>query len=482
MKRTIVAGTALALGAVALTGCDDINTIMRPSAPVVLTGAQLPDLVGEAPGDIVAFAHTTLGDTRTWTQIPVQVDERRLVDWGSQPANNTTPGVDGTVYGTAATGRTALQYTDPGTFVGPDTNAAFDADDELVFMLEDAGGRQRPGEESEPPGVVAGSGVRVQLDDTTAPAGDRQAWVYLFVTDGSLDPAAGRDYVDYTFSLTSGAYKTTYRRADGPNPETSTVVTDAYRIEYPDRWYETSWRIDAGTATGVDILDANRNLFAIGNCGRSNATFADAEGAFIANIDGPVRGIRSYVGANSGPLTQRTHLMYRTREDIVTDLRVHSIPAVMDFVDFSAAASGMTYRSSTVPGGVTVDGVPDAVGTARPTWESIQGPQGVVLQAVRQSTDIPNFDAGVQWFYRDLLSPADSQCWGDANAYGQSGAWVTVGVPNTDPRSIPFAIAQTRRHVQFQGPPVYETVAEQAAAFASAIDTPLVVTATVHDP
>ena len=62
------------------------------------------------------------------------------------------------------------------------------------------------------------------------------------------------------------------------------------------------------------------------------------------------------MGANSGPLTQRTHLMYRDREDVITDLRVHSIPGIMDFVDYSAAASGMTYRSSTLPGGATIAG------------------------------------------------------------------------------------------------------------------------------
>ena len=132
----------------------------------------------------------------------------------------------------------------------------------------------------------------------------------------------------------------------------------------------------AAGATGVDILDGHKNQFATSTCRRSNQTFADDEGAFIANIDGPVRAIRSYVGANSGPLTQRTHLMYRDREDVITDLRVHAIPAIMDFIDYSSAASGMTYRSSAVPGGVTIDGSPDTVGTALPTWEAVDGPQG----------------------------------------------------------------------------------------------------------
>ena len=61
---------------------------------------------------------------------------------------------------------------------------------------------------------------------------------------------------------------------------------------------------------------------------------------FVANRVGPVRAIRSWVGANSGPSTQRTVIAYPGREDIVSDLRVHQIPSVMDLWDYSDAAIG----------------------------------------------------------------------------------------------------------------------------------------------
>jgi hypothetical protein len=32
--------------------------------------------------------------------VPIQIDERRLVDFGQVPQNNSAPGVAGTVYGT----------------------------------------------------------------------------------------------------------------------------------------------------------------------------------------------------------------------------------------------------------------------------------------------------------------------------------------------------------------------------------------------
>ena len=291
--------------------CADVNnnTLTRSEEPAVFTGAQLPSLVGVAPDRIVAFKHTRPNNVPTWTQVPVQIDQRKVVDFGQYPGSNATAGVAGTVYGTTPIGVTALQYADPNTFVGADTNPNFDADDELVFMSSDAGGAVLNNEKTEPGGVVHSSGVQVRLTDPIA-AGERGS-VYLFVSDGSLDPAAGQDYVNYDFNLTSGAYKTTYKRAAGPNAETSQVTTANYQLGFDDRWIENRWQISAGGATGTDILDGTKARFGLTTCVRSNLTFADGEGAFIANIDGPVRGIRSYVGANSGPLTERTHVMYR---------------------------------------------------------------------------------------------------------------------------------------------------------------------------
>lgn len=479
-RRAALAAIA-AVSVLGLTACDDVNTVVRPTAPVVLTGQDLPTLVGTAPGRIVAFRHNLVDGQPRWTQIPVQIDQRKVVPFGTQPSSNTTPGVVGTVYGNGSGGPTALQYADPNTFVGADGDPSFDADDELVFMVADAGGKPRSGEETEPAGVVAGSGVAVQVDDPNGD--DDQGWVHLFRTTGGLDPAAGRDYVDYEFRLTSGAYTTTYKRADGPNPETSRATTDTYEIGWSDRWIEDDWRIHAGSATGVDVLDGHKNQFAVDYCGRSNATFADGEGAFVANIDGPVRAIRSYVGANSGPLTQRTHYLYRARTDVVTNLRVHAIPAIMDYLDYSAAAQGMTYRSSALPGGVTIDGVQDAVPTTFPAWEAVDGAQGQVLTASSVATDAPGIVEATVGFYRDQATPTEAQCWGDSSYYGASGSWVQTAIPNTDPRTTPFSTLTSTRVSQFGAPAADASAIPAAAAdWAADLATPLAVTVSPYTP
>ena len=468
-------------GSGGLAASQATSTLSRPDAPVVLTGASLPALVGSDPSRIVAYRHTTVSGVNSWTQIPVQIDQRKIVPFGSQPKNNSSAGTVGSVYGSGSAGPTALQYADAGTWVGADTNPAFDSDDELVVMAADAGGVAPSSAANLPAGVVAGSGVAVRIGEPRA-AGE-SAVVYLFRSNGSLSPSAGRDYVDYRFVLASGAYLTTYRRTSGPNPESSRVVTPTYEIGFTDRWFETSWKVRTGGATGVDFLDGNKNQFGLSTCLRSNATFAAAGGAFVANIDGPVRAIRSYVGANSGPLTQRTHFMYRDREEIVTDLRVHSIAAIMDFLDYGAAASGMSYRSSVVAFGVTVNGVQDSVSTARPTWEAVNGTPGRVYTTARIVATQPGLVAGTVGFYEDRIAPAARECWGDGAYYGASGPWVATGIANTDPRTTPFGTFRLDRVVRFMSPAGDPSaIAGDAADWAADVDTPLTTSVSTYQP
>ncbi|MBN1345805.1 MAG: hypothetical protein JXQ73_24150 [Phycisphaerae bacterium] len=426
MVRATVRSLCIVAAAVALP--PEARALSRDADPVVLAGADVPSLVGQAPSQVVAFQYEG-----GWVQIPVQIDERKIVDFG-------------VVYDDSPIGVTTLAYADANTYCGADPDPTFDADDELVFMAKDAGERPGPGA-GEPSGVVAGSGVEVEVTD---PLDSSIGYVYLFVTDGTLSPDAGQDYVAYTFDLLRGTYIPNYKTSKGPNPEDSEAVSAYYRTHFSDRWIRDELNVYAGGSTGVDILDRHKNLFYVGYCGRSEDTFSNAEGAFFVNKDGPVRALRSYMGANSGPLTQRVHRFYERRQDVTTHLRVHEIPSIMDLYDYSPAAAGMTYYNDLNLGGVTVDGVPDSVATGQITWEMVTGVQGSVLISHEFATDM---SPDTYWsHYSDDSTPSATQCTGDAYEYGLSGAWVNHGIPNTDPRTTPYYSLMHLRVMRYDAP------------------------------
>ena len=385
----------------------------RQADPVVLTGAQVGSLINTPVGDIVAFSWRNGG----WTQVPVQVDERKNVEMNTiygKPANTTNPVM-------------ATVYADPNTFVGAGSGLLTDLD-EVSLMAADTGDAAPS---TNPADVVASSRVRLTVTD---PRDAHQAYAYLFRRASSaLSPDAGKHYVIYTFQLTSGAYKTTYGFGAGPNPETSSVRTSSYTRGFHDRWQDDVLTVNTPGASGVDILDRQKELFAPGNCVRSEDTFDTGEGAFIANISGPVRAIRSFIGANSGPYTERTQIFYAQREDDVTDLRVHSIPGVMNFFDYSNAARGMTYSNSLNTAGVPVDGKPDTLVAGRQQWDKVDGPQGALTHVWSLQTSISPIT--VTNYYEDNDTNPTTQCTGDSVALGSSGIWITSTLPNTDPHN-----------------------------------------------
>ena len=398
-----------ALMASLAVGLAQSNTLDRPSDPVVLTGQDLPTLLSAPPTNIVAFRYQG-----SWEQVPVQVDERRMIDFGR-------------IYNSTPKGVATLVYADSGTYVGADTNALFDADDELVFMAQDAGDRA-PANACFPAGTLTNSPVELTLTD---PLNSGTGYVYLFRGDGSLNPGASRAYVTYQFTLLAGTYPTNYNLVKGPNPENSIFSNAWYRTHFSDRWIRDELNIYAGGSGGLDILDRHKDLFVPGICNRTEDTFSAAEGAFIINKNGPVRAIRSYLGANSGPYTQRDHLFYERRQDIITFLRVHEIPAIADLYDYSTNATGMLYYNSLNTSGVTIDGAPDTVTSGPITWEMATGAQGTLITVGSVLTDITPF--AYTSYYSDDSTPSVTQCTGDPYEYGTSGMFIIQTIPSTDP-------------------------------------------------
>ena len=437
-RRALAVLTTVAIG-VGWVGASSSGAAPSPLGrdrdPVVVSGADVPNLVGVRPAGLVAFRYDG-----GWQQVPVQVDERAPVDLA-------------TIYRQPPNGVVRTVYTDPNTWTGPDPDPSIDADDEIVVMAKDAG-------TIAPVGLPSGTlGKRTRLT-VTDPIGGASGYVYLFSGDGTLRQDAGRPYVSYTFGLLAGSYKTAYDVMRGPNPENSTVDTAAYTRHFADRWVDDVLRDKLGT--GTDILDRHKFSFKPGDCFRTEDKFSGAEGAFVANISGPVRAIRSYMGAVSGPFTQREHVYYERRQDVRTYLRVHDISGAVDFYDYSPAASGMTYRNNNDVAGVTVNGVRDSVTAGPLTWESVTGAQGSVTFVHSTVTNITGITPTS--YYLDTTSPsgkAETQCTGDRFAYASSGPWVNQPIPSTDPVKGSTKVYTGYRTLYYDPPGV--TAAQSAA-------------------
>jgi hypothetical protein len=451
-RRPGLVALALILGVSVLAACNGrggSGLWQRDLEPVVLTGAQVPGLIGLTPGDIVAFRWNA--ELRRWEQVPVQVDQRH-VEYLTKMRN-----------GTGASGPQTLAYSDPAANAGADPVSSLDANDEIAFMATDTGG-PAPKSTAAPNGVIPAAGLRVTVTDPLSTydgvRGSGVGYVYLFLRSSpALTPGAGKDYVDYDFAPVDPT----------GHAESSTVSSDRYSTHFSARWTRDQLRIGAGP----DILDRHRNLFAVGVCQRSEDTFSAGDGGYATNIDGPVRVIRSYLGANSGTYTQREHVFYRSTERVQTFLRVHDIPGIMDFYDLSPAAVGMQYTSSSTPGGVTIDGNIDTTGSAAPTWEAVTGAQGALVSSTTSQTDIAGLT--MQAYYRDDDDTPPVQCTGDADEYGAAGTAITSAIPNTDPALGAFKnLTATRWNVYVpatEAAAVATRVANLATPLTTSVDT-----------
>ncbi len=455
-RRNVIGLAVLVPALLALTACTRFGaTISRPSDPVVLTGSALPKLTGGDPMHLVGFAW----DGSAWHQIPVQVDERDLVNPGQiyhRPTNiwpvlsGTTTPYKALVYTPPAT--LTAGYTSMPTYTPSDSDPTFDTNDELSFLANDTG-KQADGSVAAPAGVNAATREEVKANDPLSTNG--VGYAYLFRSATLTGGSAGTTGVTYTFSLDSGSYPNTYKMGAaslapnntwGFNPEHSTVVTPSYREAFGDRWLNNGLAVTAANASGTAILDRTHFYVTVG-CGRSEDTFDGGannpgEGAFIVNISGPVRAIRSYLGANSYLYTVNTHVFYPDREDLTTDIRGHAgLPGYGSADDYLTNTTGLKYSDPSNTG-VTIDGTPDAFtpityvtgSTPPPVWQMVSGAQGSVVTVRSLDTDITGLN--VATVYQDAKVPSPAQCTGDAAAWGQNGMNLTSpvnNVPVTDP-------------------------------------------------
>jgi hypothetical protein len=517
-----------ALGNTALAQTAQVNAM-----PAVLSGSLFKNtnLVPQKNNnykatDVVGFIYAP-NKTNPWVQVPIQVDERDTINCGK--IYNTATYVDtewsigynSTSRPTSANYSTfkTLQYCDTNTFTGPDRYPAFDADDELAFMERDLGTVTAPAGTAPPVGVDPASGVEAKNMNVIT---GKTMYIYLFnrLPNSGLVPSAHKSYITgYNFSFTRKGvahgladYKKYYDLFTGPNPESSYITTPYYRRGFADRWIDDTLKIDTGTNNaGINLYSNHTSSLQPGSCGRSEYTFSgedtlgrpsaacnplstplpQSEGAFVTNIVGPIRAIRSYMGCNSGPLTQRTNIFYDQLEIVHTYLRIHQINGIMDFYNYNPGAGSMVYNNNnnnpaTQSGwvsnngleGLAIDGVPDAEWKDGPlVWELINSTYGTIFRHITINTNIPVYKPGENYptvymhsYYLDdynaqLQSATDGtkcQCTGDGHAWGSSGTFLTPTpnapsqaylFPFTDPRQVVDVYNTSSTETNFYLPP-----------------------------
>lgn len=248
------------------------------------------------------------------------------------------------------------------------------------------------------------------------------------------------------------------------NPEDSWFTSPYYERHFAENWFSDELRIKVGGATGEDFIDIQEFQFLLDGCVRCTASFMNGDTAFETNKDGAVRAIRAWVGANSGTVTTREHIMYEQRDDQITHLRVHTIPGSMDYMVYKAGVP-LTYYNCHHPEGVSIDGKDDNLPFDRTAchWEYVTGATGTYIRTIELEHDLHNdSSADADDFFRawyfdsdtpdgttgsyltphyDVGSPAGfSLC--SHRTTGQTEAWGThgfkleltqVGVGNTCP-------------------------------------------------
>ena len=436
--------------------------------PVVLTGADLGPLRGIDPADLAAVSV----QGGRYVEVPVQVDERFVYDLavvyrgmapGDCPRTAWCRDLDGHVV--------RLGYADPDTHVGADPDPTLDRLDEVALLAADFGD-EPPGA---PPGLDPASAVQVRI--VGGGAGPERVVTLGRRTAPGTAPPAPR--VAYRAAFERGPYLATYDRAGvrppwagwpagvpsggrgGSNPEASWVQTPHYALAFSDRWVWDRLHVGPPGARGPDLLDVDMVMFGPGICERTPRTGSLSEGGFLVNRSGPVRAIRHAVGFNSGPLVEGLWTFYPRLAESRTALRVHKIPGVMAFLDLSDAARGAVYRDAAHPDGVTVDGRPDRLPSAPPTWQAVErgGPQTAGAPAAGAGWVVAHtveaFDPGgrpaaipAETFYRDDDRPATAACMTDRAYLGAHGVRVRGPIPTTDPRDGPAGrVALVRRFV-----------------------------------
>lgn len=376
----------------------------QPTIPIPnpRTGADVKKLIG----------YRWDAETKSYVQIPFQLDERFTRYISNLASNCTQAGPLCVGFGQYAGGDQQLSYVYdrdiykytagrcdalPTAGAEQDPIKGLDDNDEMAFMYKDTG-TQAPANATPPTDVAL---QEVRIDDPSAP-GSVPRFAYVGLSSGSAAPAFNADngYMRYVrdadsfhYESTSGNYgnapKGPVCTADGTVSQTNVprrpkdsawILTPRYAFRYAARWSLEGVRVNPDkNATkplaspddyGAPLLDqwkarayAQTPSDKTPCCGFETEEGWQRSSVTVGEKAGPVRVIRSTQGSDSGTNTFRTEIFSPDTIQQFAYLRVHPIPPLGGIFSYWDQHSGphQKYFNPERPDGVAVDGVNDEV-------------------------------------------------------------------------------------------------------------------------
>jgi hypothetical protein len=240
-KTTATVGLFVMFLLLGAAGQENNRLPNRIEDPVIVPGKSFPGLAGLPQSRLALFRYAG-----QYLPIPFQLDERDR----------------------------AGQYVFvKGAVTGKDDVAGLDANDELVFMAFDAGGKA-------PASAPAGTGAGAEIEITDPVTGDR-AYAYLF-SFASSPPRSNLDYVTYDVDPAKGV------RVQGQTYITQSPIGSIYYTYQSLRRADGTWTPDL-----ADRLKIRGDLSALMGMVDAGYQFDDLVKSQVTGwIDGPVRVVR----------------------------------------------------------------------------------------------------------------------------------------------------------------------------------------------
>ncbi|HKZ87008.1 MAG TPA: hypothetical protein VJ793_25565 [Anaerolineae bacterium] len=331
--------------------------VNRPQDPVVVKGANFSAFSGTLLDDLVLHAYRS----GNWTAIPFQIDEVNIT----------------------------------GTYVISD-GGLLDPNDELVFMAGDAGDSVSTAIWPADTQSRLYSRYAITVTDPLSVGG--QAWVYLYRST-TLTPSSAR-YITWTESAQT-ATAISYTAAFSP----------AAFVGLSDLFIN---------GRSADILDRQKfraQIFFLTLNEETLRTFVPATVTLPAV--GPIRAAASDGGSRTAFYGSRIDFDVTLDLSILGGFLPDFIRTSFDWI--SPTISGITtYYDSNTAGGVTIDGVTDAVPTTPPNdWFQVNGGAGGPGGLVAAIPNVDTSGGALSNYYTDdsTCDPGDTgdhQCYGDA--------------------------------------------------------------------